>query len=489
MKNKKTKMMIIPIIVMVIFIAAISFAIEFTVPVSPNDITYSDIDCDGDFDIIVASSCYFDTISIFINDGYGNFDINYIEKDNMHFLECIRIDDDNLPDLVTKILEDYQFVYYKNNGDGSFGEAINIHTTLSDHLENMVISDLNNDDDYDIIYFHDVPDNYWGIIDNDGYGNFTDIFYCDSIPRPFPVPADFNNDSLNDIFVNGNLDIIYINEGNYQFQQNIIDPLLTIGRTYAHDINNDSYQDIVGLLHVYLYGLPSKLYLLYNNGDYTFTYRDSVEFPCGTLIDDIADYNNDEYPDLNYHISTWENPGGDHNIYVCLNNQDGTFTEPVSYYIGHARHGFKVCSADFDDNSYNDLAITKYEIDDHHYGLRILFNDGTGNFVDEPQVGVDKYELGIMNYELTNYPNPFNTSTTISFNLATKSHKNTQIKIYNVKGQLIKQYKIINSKLKINEVVWDGKDENGNELSSGIYFYRLSIYNKLLDTKKCLLLH
>ncbi len=489
MGNEKTKLILCIIIGMIILIYCISFAVEFTVPTSPNDITYGDIDYDGDWDISIPSTIYYapDTISILINNGYGNFNMAYIAKDNMHFLECVRIDDDDFPDFVTKIGgENYQFVYYKNNGDGSFGEAINIHTTLSDHQERMVISDLNNDEDYDIIYFHDVPDNYWGIIDNDGYGNFTDIYYCDSIARPIPAPGDFNNDSLNDIFVNGTPDVVYINEGNYQFQMNIIEPLIWLHSTYACDINNDNYQDIVGLLHRYMYGLPCELYLLYNYGYYTFTDRDTLEFPCGTLIVDIADYNNDNYPDLTYQISTWENPGGDHNIYVCLNNQDGTFSEPISYYIGFAFHGFKVCSADFDGNNYNDLAITKYKIDDVYYGVRILFNDGNGNFLDEPQVAVDNYELGITNYELTNYSNPFKSNTTISFSLA-KNVKNVGLNIYNIKGKLVR--KLLNNRIMYSGnhfIQWDGKDNKGKEVSSNVYIYRLRIGDKSISKKMLL---
>ncbi|MEA3476158.1 MAG: agmatine deiminase family protein [Candidatus Cloacimonadota bacterium] len=96
-----------------------------------------------------------------------------------------------------------------------------------------------------------------------------------------------------------------------------------------------------------------------------------------------------------------------------------------------------------------------------------------------------------------NYPNPFSNFTTISFNLATclrqttarqaKSHKKAQIKIYNVKGQLVKQLKIKNLKLKINEIVWDGKDESGKQLPNGIYFCRLSSGDKSAVKKMILL--
>ncbi|MCK4339612.1 MAG: T9SS type A sorting domain-containing protein, partial [Candidatus Cloacimonetes bacterium] len=87
-----------------------------------------------------------------------------------------------------------------------------------------------------------------------------------------------------------------------------------------------------------------------------------------------------------------------------------------------------------------------------------------------------------------NYPNPFSTSTTISF-FTTKNTNGTKIKIYNIKGQLVRTHNpMTNDKCPMTNVVWDGKDENGNLLSSGIYFYKLEVGDKIIDTKKCLLL-
>jgi len=74
-------------------------------------------------------------------------------------------------------------------------------------------------------------------------------------------------------------------------------------------------------------------------------------------------------------------------------------------------------------------------------------------------------------YIISNYPNPFNPITTIRFFLPNPAE--TTIEIYNVLGQKIKtlvnEYKLSGS----YEVKWDGKNENGKNVSSGVYLCRL----------------
>jgi len=109
-----------------------------------------------------------------------------------------------------------------------------------------------------------------------------------------------------------------------------------------------------------------------------------------------------------------------------------------------------------------------------------VFNEGGIVSVDENE------EITDITFSLFNYPNPFSSSTTISFNLATKSHKNAQIEIYNIKGQLVKNFELRTPPVlrrssasedgnsEFTKVVWNGKDDNGKSVSSGIYLYRLS---------------
>jgi endonuclease I len=116
-------------------------------------------------------------------------------------------------------------------------------------------------------------------------------------------------------------------------------------------------------------------------------------------------------------------------------------------------------------------------------------------FIDHPEFAdliwndnsIEDYETDCI--LLYSSPNPFSTSTTISFNIHHKDEKSAEIKIYNIKGQLVRQFNPPAGGLefKINEVVWDGKDQTGRQVPSGIYFYKLNIGEKSVVRKMILL--
>lgn len=84
-----------------------------------------------------------------------------------------------------------------------------------------------------------------------------------------------------------------------------------------------------------------------------------------------------------------------------------------------------------------------------------------------------------------NYPNPFNPNTTIEFATSMKNAE-TNITIYNSKGEKVRT--LINQTLPkgSHKVVWDGKDDNQNSVSSGIYIYKFRNGN-IAKTKKMIL--
>jgi hypothetical protein len=106
----------------------------------------------------------------------------------------------------------------------------------------------------------------------------------------------------------------------------------------------------------------------------------------------------------------------------------------------------------------------------------------------DPEVSVDNISTAPSVTKLYgNYPNPFNPTTTISFSV-TQTSSFVTLDIFNIKGQKVNT--LINEALPAGKhsVVWDGKDEKGKNVSSGVYFYKLKVDDKTIATKKCLLL-
>jgi hypothetical protein len=90
------------------------------------------------------------------------------------------------------------------------------------------------------------------------------------------------------------------------------------------------------------------------------------------------------------------------------------------------------------------------------------------------------------NYTLSqNYPNPFNPETNISFSLPEAAY--VKLAIYNVLGQKVKTLVDEKQQAGYHSVKWDGTDDFGNLVGSGVYFYKLNA-GKYSDSKKMTLL-
>ncbi len=83
------------------------------------------------------------------------------------------------------------------------------------------------------------------------------------------------------------------------------------------------------------------------------------------------------------------------------------------------------------------------------------------------------------------YPNPFNPETTISFNIPKPGKVN--LSIYNIKGQLVKTLLDEETSTGSHSLVWNGKDERGKSVASGIYFSKIET-DADIQTKKMLLM-
>ena len=110
---------------------------------------------------------------------------------------------------------------------------------------------------------------------------------------------------------------------------------------------------------------------------------------------------------------------------------------------------------------YSDFFVAEYISEDGQSNHQIRMNLST--------LEMNKYAPS--NFILKqNFPNPFNPKTNIE--LISKKEQNGKISIYDLKGELINQ--IFNGRLRIgkNQFIWNGNNDMGNEVSSGIYIIK-----------------
>lgn len=85
-----------------------------------------------------------------------------------------------------------------------------------------------------------------------------------------------------------------------------------------------------------------------------------------------------------------------------------------------------------------------------------------------------------------NYPNPFNPETTIQYQLPQTG--NVTLSIFNLLGQEVRTLVHEHQTAGSYSIVWDGKNDIGELVTSGMYFYKLQVGESFLVTRKMLLL-
>lgn len=167
-------------------------------------------------------------------------------------------------------------------------------------------------------------------------------------------------------------------------------------------------------------------------------------------------------------------------VLLKINNQPGEFTFsdsignfkyklPAGIYDIYAERVFYEDTIEYQleviDDQFTQLAIPMFETVDVEENTLIL-------------------SANILN--LTNYPNPFNPSTTISFSV-TQNSDFVNLEVYNIKGQKVKT--LINEEMQSGKhtSIWSGLDSNNKPVSSGIYLYKIKV-GKQVSVNRMLLL-
>ena len=233
------------------------------------------------------------------------------------------------------------------------------------------------------------------------------------------------------------------------------------------DINDDDYEDLI----IYV---PSQIniYLGSSTFNLTYDYYISRGKPCNLFY---ANINNDDYSDpiISFEWDEYHDYKGKVLVYYGNSVFD---TIPEFTLVG--------------ENEFDYFGRTGYDLGDVNLDCKddILLATASNYINNYANIytlevdtsGIDNH-LHNEDFMLSNYPNPFFSSTNLSFSL--KHSEFVNLSVYNIQGKKVKT--IVNKKMKGGEyeISWDGKNENRSILSSGIYFIKLKMDN-YINVKK-----
>ena len=189
-----------------------------------------------------------------------------------------------------------------------------------------------------------------------------------------------------------------------------------------------------------------------------------------TFIADASANRSSERPDLTYQIAV---------------SQDETFYDMIIFKRGITETALKVEYLLDENLEHNQQYWWKVKADDGAF--KSEWSEIRSFTVDTTiVVGIEDKKVLPVRYKLyVNYPNPFNPYTNIKFDIPVQS--DVTLKIYNILGQEVKT--LLSEKLAPGSYkkLWDGRNDIGLKVASGLYFYRIKA-GKFIDTKKMVLL-
>src|SRR5690606_21843482 len=151
--------------------------------------------------------------------------------------------------------------------------------------------------------------------------------------------------------------------------------------------------------------------------------------------------------------------GVGHKLEGILNDNENDPIDFTNYFTGDLDSGGKSGEINYRFNN----------IDQGEYKLTLKAWDVFNNYSTETAYFsvVDGDELVIR--DVYNYPNPFTTNTTFTFQQNINSPINVKVKVYTIAGRLIREIENYNLNEKFVKIDWDGRDEDGNFVANGTY--------------------
>jgi len=460
---------------------------EYIIPAYGRTLISGDIDLDGDVDIVTGHNYFWQTEwggSAFIcniGNGYYNFYDSVLFEHGFPDINCDYIDNNNYLDIYSTTVTTEPYNIYisiiYNYGQVQFDSIKSFPIYPEPPVSFITSGDVDADGFVDLLFAHN-NDFLWGIIYNDGTGNFSVPEYFDLDYPPLDIAcADLNGDGRDDVVIAADRVEVYFSTEN-GFQQLLLGSVLPLSGLGGHiisisDFDNDN--DIDVLYYATLNSNKGVEYMYENLGNNQFYEHPYFEFSPFCSYAQIADFDNDSLPDMVFIAQ--DNSG------LFIYHNIGVFQLEYDQFIPIENSSSKGLNCnDFDNNGFNDIAIIKDGIPQST--LQLLFNDGQGGFQENPITNIEIPAVN-QNNPINCYPNPFSGKTNIEINI--DFNEQAILEIYDIQGKQIKAFDDMAFQTGVHKFIWESKDQSGKEVKPGLYFLRLRSGRKVY-TKRLVLL-
>ncbi len=421
-----------------------------------------DLNGDGFSDFTVPNERSND-VRVFLNDGsggYGDFTVHPLPNANRPSTnEGADFNGDGLMDFAVGSTANNRVNVLLGDGEGGFSASTSYVADMG--VRGLSVLDLEGDGDADIVTANRTGNNL-SLFLNNGDGSFAPAINIEGggNQESACAAADANGDGILDLFVGcyASDDVILLlgdGNGGFVFSDAVAggdNPWMVV----TGDVDGDGHVDVAV---ANAGGNNAAVIRGDGNGNLlpAVTYASGANFP---LSIDLGDLDGDG--DLDMILSNYgNNAPGSGKWRVYENDGSGNFINPQDYPAGTAAS----CAVFHDRNHDGFMDVTGIdEIDD----LLILFENTATAVAIHPHPVLESFALR------QNYPNPFNPSTSISYQLSDPS--DVAVTIHNTLGQKVKTLVTGRQAAGVYTVQWNGKDEEGNPLASGIYIYRMEAH-------------